>query len=159
MATQPSNLPLRALAKIESGGTAFHVPSPLAHFLYGGDDFLFFLPSEETVFRGMGIQSGNADMRILDAKLAAGIHDELGHFDDAVFLHAVASFAERAVGGDVDHPQELVGQQHGVFLCTCIVGVYLGMAVEVVSGLVEGFFVEWGGDGYPPRWPWPVRWP
>ena len=28
---------------------ALHIPSPLAHFLHGGYDFLFFLPAEETI--------------------------------------------------------------------------------------------------------------
>ena len=90
----------------------------------------------------MGIQSGNTDMRLFNTKLATGIHDEFGYFDNAVLLYTVACLTERAMGGYVNHTQELIGQQHRIFLGSRVMGINLGVTVEIMSGLMQGFFVE-----------------
>ena len=51
------------------------------------------------------------------------------------------------MGGDVDHPQALVSQHHGVLIGVGVVGIDLGMAGVVVAGHVDGLLGQGIGDG------------
>ena len=80
----------------------FNQESSVFQFVHGRDNFLLFLPAKQTIVAGMGIESGNTDTGLFYAKLAAGIVNEFGHLNDAVFLHTVASLAQRHMGRNMD---------------------------------------------------------
>ena len=136
------------MAKTLSGGYgAVDVETAGFEFVDGGNDLLCFLPAEHAVLAGVGVQTGYADVGTLDAKLAAGIVDEFYALYDAGLLHQVAGLTQGYVGGDVDDAYVLVGQHHGVLLRMREGGVYLGMAVVVVTGQVQRFLVQGGCHG------------
>ena len=95
----------------------------------------------------MWVEASHADEGLLDAELSAGVVDEFYALDDAGFLDQVAGLTEGHVGGDMDDADVLVGQHHGVLLGVGEGGIYLGVAVVVVTSQVEGFLVKRGGDG------------
>lgn len=82
---------------------AFDIEAASLEFLNGRDDFLRLFPAEEPVLGAVRVKSCYGNVRIVDAKLAAGIVDKLINLYDTLLLAAVASLAERYVGGDMNH--------------------------------------------------------
>ena len=119
-----------------------NVEASASQFLNGWQYLLFLFPAEQPAVAGMRVKSGDTYARIVNAKLLAGVANQFGNLDDAWLLHSVASLAQRDVCRDVDYAQELISQQHGIFLCAREVGIYLGMSVEVMTGKVQRLLVK-----------------
>ena len=94
----------------------------------------------------MGIQAGYGNFGFLDADGLAALICNADDIQDPVLLHPVAGLPEGDVGRDVDHPQLLVGQHHGVFGCLRVVGVNLRVARVMVIRHIDGFLAQGIGN-------------
>ena len=101
----------------------------------------------------MGIQAGNGNLRVFDSHIPAGLICNLDYLQNAVLLYPVAGFPQGDVGGNVHHPQVVVGQHHRVFLCIGVGCIDLCVAVKMcvsvrflavieLQSLIHGFLVQ-----------------
>src|SRR5699024_9688570 len=82
--------------------------------LDGGLDLFDLLGAEQAVFAAVGVQAGHRHFGLLDAHIPAGLVGDLDHLQHTGLFDPVAGLPQGAVGGDMDHPQVVVGQHHGV---------------------------------------------
>ena len=90
----------------------------------------------------MGVQAAYAHPGRLDTQLQTCL---VGNADDVqhpLLFYQITGLPQRYMGGYVYHPQVIVCQHHGVLVRSGVMGIDLGMPVEMVSGKIHGLLVQ-----------------
>ena len=101
----------------------------------------------------MGIQAGNRHPRLFNADIPAGLVRNLDHIQHTVFFDTITRFPQGNMGGNVNDPQIMMHQHHGIFFRVRVGGVDLGMAVKMgiaigsfsvikFQRLIQGFLIQ-----------------
>ena len=105
-------------------------------------DLLDLLPPKHTVLTCVGVQTAYAHPGRLDTQLQTGLVGDTDDIQHPLLFYQITGLPQGYMGGYVYHPQVIVCQHHGVLVRSGVMGIDLGMPVEMVSGKIHGLLVQ-----------------